>query len=886
MKRNAKRTLDAAPLDAAPLDAAPLDAAPLDAAPLDAVPLDAAQLARFTPYLLRYILPSKTSATTLSKIKQSREFDSSFHHYIKEKITNSGNGDGDKISIDKAKEILQEIENLKANGGNGLDNIINIPQREEIPDFHQYDPNFTFGLLLKYINENSFTDLEIPVFHWSDYCDMSVLNEYFYKLEKDKCKQFTVIKKDKKKDDSLDPKAYCINDFELDSILSTPQSRPQNHDPFFISRVQSLNDSLQFKQDQLSTGFHIFGFSGRNTKKLRPIIAKSYLYDFMKSPLSLTLLLPENKSMQINVNQQERKKLHNSVLFQSGQINVREEIEKLSRKLEPDFITLPNEKHLDQTQFSDSTVEKISQLEKIKNKLNQTDLNYLNSLKASITCENPPKYFREANIVKSEPNFFVGGHYDWRFINDIINGSEQHVLSINGLVTAFLKFTNQYGLSAWVAHGSLLSWYWNGMQFPWDGDVDVQMPIEDLHKLSRLFNQTIVVDFGNDLDQEIRFGRYFLDSSTFISHRVRGNGRNNIDARFIDMNTGFYVDITGLALSDTKAPIRYDHLVKGTRWDRDRNKKLEKKMSEFERNTFLQVYNCRNFHFARFDELNPLRLSLVEGEYGYIPSKFEDMVRIEYKEKSLTDTSYKRHIFIPKLRLWVLKDPMADFIFKGNVSEKKKYAQKQIPLEVNLTDEEYYEFLFKEKPIMKEFLITQNVTNLHQEELYRIFQQAKPSSFFVDNELGTNLNKRRNLRHDFFTNYVKESNYRFTFRRFASHYAPSKFLNSPAYKPNPEKGAKFIKAYEEKVHHSESITNLWKKMTYLVAIPAILLVSIPVAKVEMSHAEHRKHQRHLSDDEWPTQYEYQNIRSKPFFWGDGDKTLFWNSDVNRHVQKS
>ncbi|KAJ5922583.1 hypothetical protein N7516_010286 [Penicillium verrucosum] len=31
-----------------------------------------------------------------------------------------------------------------------------------------------------------------------------------------------------------------------------------------------------------------------------------------------------------------------------------------------------------------------------------------------------------------------------------------------------------------------------------------------------------------------------------------------------------------------------------------------------------------------------------------------------------------------------------------------------------------------------------------------------------------------------------------------------------------------------------------------------------------------------------TEYPYQNIRVKNFPWGDGDKTIFWNSDVNYH----
>lgn len=126
-----------------------------------------------------------------------------------------------------------------------------------------------------------------------------------------------------------------------------------------------------------------------------------------------------------------------------------------------------------------------------------------------------------------------------------------------------------------------------------------------------------------------------------------------------------------------------------------------------------------------------------------------------------------------------------------------------------------------------------------------------------------------------------------TSRRFAHGYGTSKYINDLAFagKANKKAGEEFIKKYEEKVHHSESITKLWKKLTYLVALPAILLTAIPVVKVELEHAEHRKHKAHMSDDEWPVQYDYQNIRSKPFFWGDGDKTLFWNPDVNRHVVK-
>lgn len=128
-----------------------------------------------------------------------------------------------------------------------------------------------------------------------------------------------------------------------------------------------------------------------------------------------------------------------------------------------------------------------------------------------------------------------------------------------------------------------------------------------------------------------------------------------------------------------------------------------------------------------------------------------------------------------------------------------------------------------------------------------------------------------------------------SFKRFAhGHgYGVSPLLKEQAYgsaKYNKQAGETFKKTYEEKVHHSEGITNLWKKATYFVALPAIILTAIPVINIELKHAEHRKHLAHLSDEEWPTQYEYQNVRTHKYFWGDGDKTLFWNSDINRNIE--
>lgn len=96
------------------------------------------------------------------------------------------------------------------------------------------------------------------------------------------------------------------------------------------------------------------------------------------------------------------------------------------------------------------------------------------------------------------------------------------------------------------------------------------------------------------------------------------------------------------------------------------------------------------------------------------------------------------------------------------------------------------------------------------------------------------------------------------------------------------------KEFAENLHHTaahaQSTSKLWIKISFFVAAPAIALAAINTYFVEAEHAKHRAHLKHVSDEDWPKDYEFQNMRHKPFFWGDGDKTLFWNPVINRHIQ--
>lgn len=130
---------------------------------------------------------------------------------------------------------------------------------------------------------------------------------------------------------------------------------------------------------------------------------------------------------------------------------------------------------------------------------------------------------------------------------------------------------------------------------------------------------------------------------------------------------------------------------------------------------------------------------------------------------------------------------------------------------------------------------------------------------------------------------VAKRNAKIIGRRFQSQ---STKLDAPAFPPgDAAKGAEFRKHMEAIEHHAEGSSNTWKKVSFLLAAPIIGATAINTWFVEKEHAEHREHTKHLSDDEWPVpKYQYLNIRKVDFFWGDGDKTLFWNDDCNRHIR--
>ncbi|OTB03549.1 hypothetical protein M426DRAFT_263120 [Hypoxylon sp. CI-4A] len=259
-----------------------------------------------------------------------------------------------------------------------------------------------------------------------------------------------------------------------------------------------------------------------------------------------------------------------------------------------------------------------------------------NGKKSSDDKPQHPKYFHEAG------GSLELGHYDSRYFKQVVP-YEEHRPALHHLVRSWLTTTRELGIETWLAHGTLLGWWWSGRVMPWDYDIDVQMPTTTLAYLGRYFNRTLH-DYqflaeessatrsaagngggGGGLNREMYDTyvnkTYLLDINPHHADVGRGNGHNVIDGRWIDTSNGLFIDITGLMERDPAANPG--------------------------------VWSCKNAHRYRTRELYPVRRTEFEGVPASIPYSFDKILTDEYGAKSLVNTEWAGHRWIPELKEWV-----------------------------------------------------------------------------------------------------------------------------------------------------------------------------------------------------------------------------------------
>ncbi|KAJ3353981.1 hypothetical protein HDU83_005997 [Entophlyctis luteolus] len=180
-------------------------------------------------------------------------------------------------------------------------------------------------------------------------------------------------------------------------------------------------------------------------------------------------------------------------------------------------------------------------------------------------------------------------------------------------LAAWSAFAEKAGLFWWISHGELLGWYWNAQFLPWDVDLDVQVPVQALRLLA-LYNQTIIDD------------RFLIDVAPSIFVRTP-QLQNTVDARLIDTHSGYFIDVTGVARTQSTSEKLF----------------------------------CKTPHPYNYDELVPLIETHLEGIPVWRPRAAMAILVEEYHEKALWETrhrplgSFQTYVWNKDSHRWALR---------------------------------------------------------------------------------------------------------------------------------------------------------------------------------------------------------------------------------------
>lgn len=419
------------------------------------------------------------------------------------------------------------------------------------------------------------------------------------------------------------------------------------------------------------------------------MIQSNLLQDFIKNNLNLPSLnntqnLLEYNDLVFNHFEKFNDFLENYNVSKTFVVNIEE--------TDNNIINL-KELVLNESDFEFDPIAKIKELESIpQDEMTPHFKNYLDSLRTSITYAPQlcPKYFQESSDIQDYQG--IGYHRDGRFFNgdSFLFDKQEYANRLNSMIRTFQKFTLSNGIISWLSHGTLYGYMYNGEAFPWDEDFDLQLPIKHLNYLAQYFNQTIVLQ-----DPREGNGRYLIDVTSSITVRTNGNGKTNIDARFIDLDSGLYIDLTGLSVTSAFANDKVkgymeeqvkglhlnmsdsvlqvpndpngknpDHLglmdiyqlhdyahknekkftgsdlssidkfLKEEEEKQNDSKTVEKFLKPAQRyylHKAMKLYNCRNNHMSPISYLSPLYNSMFHGVSAFVPKRYVQSLKNEYR---------------------------------------------------------------------------------------------------------------------------------------------------------------------------------------------------------------------------------------------------------------
>ncbi|CAI1518415.1 hypothetical protein SEUBUCD646_0J02550 [Saccharomyces eubayanus] len=557
---------------------------------------------------------------------------------------------------------------------------------DSVDDLRYYnnDPRLIWSVVLDHLLASDSNEYD---FSWYDWASFESLNKLIAL-----------------KDTNVSCQFVCENAFDKDVLESVEK---EIQEPLFITNRNKYDEEVWYNRERkmlnsnsvtqivhdhckdndvyykgapFELPFIISELYGKMRPEVYDLHAKNHLLYFGATPLSLTVLDSDKEAYRINLKesdssqsnivqskmlqgyiQRHTNEMQNGDLLFNHTLTFEKFLHHKStekRKLDIEGLdkTIFSKEYLDlsPSDFHFDAKTKIGELEaKLRSEgLSLHDTRYLQSLKTSIRTAPAlqGKYFAEASEVADASA--DGHHRDKRFLSlgyNLLNDPQEFEARLSSMIRTFQKFTKANGLISWLSHGTLYGYLYNGLKFPWDVDHDLQMPIKHLHYLSQYFNQSLILE-----DPREGNGRYLLDVGSSITVRTHGNGENNIDARFIDIDSGIYIDITGLSVSSDAARKYMAKFVE------------EEESSDKDFSTLIEDYNFdENEKFDEVDDCEDFAKYTVYELREWVNSHPDDF---DKSEKDLVTKAYKKELVMSKS-----DSPERDLTPKQRYLLNKKY---------------------------------------------------------------------------------------------------------------------------------------------------------------------------------------------------------------------
>lgn len=197
------------------------------------------------------------------------------------------------------------------------------------------------------------------------------------------------------------------------------------------------------------------------------------------------------------------------------------------------------------------------------------------------------------------------GHYDARYFKRFLSlGEIQPVLK--ELFREWHAFSQGRNVTYFLAHGTLLGWWWGRQILPWDTDLDLQMTMAEMTDLYNNNSQRNFRSVGTGGAYSLEFNLNF--KSAVLSYA------NVIDMRFIHKPSGLFIDITNL-FPVAHPEVRLKLLAAGLQFDR--------------------YYMDKKPHYYEVNDLLPLREANFEGVNVFVPHNVKKVLREEYGDDAL-----------------------------------------------------------------------------------------------------------------------------------------------------------------------------------------------------------------------------------------------------------